>query len=180
MRVSTGRHHWLAIALVAAGPAFGQINQQQGVAPARGPDAPKPGDADKARADGVQTGVTDPNGNAPIIPDSEFNAALPPLSGDINAPLEPMPVQQAATPAATPATTVAQTPLVNPDGTLPAAAPENPELAQPLQPLATFDTAPLQTVADIKDADAPQIRYDVQLKGLDKLDLAAQFTSLSA
>ena len=180
MRVSTGRHHWLAIALVAAGPAFGQINQQQGVAPARGPDAPKPGDADKARADGVQTGVTDPNGNAPIIPDSEFNAALPPLSGDINAPLEPMPAQQAATPAATPATTVAQTPLVNPDGTLPAAAPENPELAQPLQPLATFDTAPLQTVADIKDADAPQIRYDVQLKGLDKLDLAAQFKSLSA
>jgi translocation and assembly module TamA len=182
VRLSTGRHYWLAIALVAASPAPGQFNQQQGVAPAKGPDAPKPGaakpEAGTPDAAGVQTGVTDPNGNAPIVPDSEFNASLPPLSGDINAPLEAMPVQQPATGAASAATPVQ--PLVNPDGTLPAAAAENAELAQPLQPLSTFDTAPLQTAADIKDKDAPEIRYETVLKGLDELKLAGEFKSLSA
>ena len=178
MRVSTGRHYWLAIALVASAPAYGQFNQQQGVAPARGPDAPKPDTKEQSSADGVQTGVTDPNGTAPIIPESEFNAALPPLTGDINAPLPPMPSQQA--PASAPAATTAQAPLVSPDGTLPPVAPENPELAQPLQPLGRFDTVPLQTVADVKDTDAPQIRYETKLKGLEQLDLASQFKSLSA
>ncbi len=188
MRVSTGRHYWLAIALVAASPATGQLNQQQGVAPARHPDAPKADkDAAKGKPDarpGIpqnsgQASGSDVDPNAPIVPESEFNAALPPLSGDINAPLEPMPAQAAAGPASTPPA-AASAPLVNPDGTLPAAAPESAELAQPLQPLSTFDTAPLQTAADIKDKDAPQIRYDTQLKGLEKLDLASQFKALSA
>ncbi len=177
VRVSTGRHHWLAIALVAGSPAAAQLNQQQGTAPARGPDAPK---SDSARANAPQTTESGASATAPIVPESEFNAALPPLTGDINASLEPMPAQQPIGSAAAPATTTPAAPLVTADGSLPPAAPENPELAQPLQPLATFDTAPLQTAADIKDKDAPQIRYDTVLKGLEELDLAGQFNALSA
>ena len=178
MRVSTGRHYWLAFALAAAVPAGAQFNQQQGTAPARGPDAPKTDrtKTDGDKADGGAQAPAEPALNAPIVPDSEFNAALPPLTGDINAPLEPMPQEAKAAPS-TPATVQ---PMVTADGTLPPAAAENPELAQPLQPLASFDTAPLQTAADIKDKDAPQIRYDTVLKGLEELDLAGQFKSLSA
>ncbi len=161
------------MALLAGSPAAGQLNQQQGVAPARGTDAPK---VDKDQAKNPAAPAVD--ANAPIVSEAELNAALPPLSGDINAPLEPMPAQQPATTTTPPA--AATTPLVNADGTLPGAAPESAELAQPLQPLSTFDTAPLQTAADIKDKDAPQIRYDTKLVGLEKLKLEGQFKSLSA
>ncbi len=161
------------MALLAGSPAAGQLNQQQGVAPARGPDAPK---VDKDQAKNPEAPAVD--ANAPIVSEAELNAALPPLSGDINAPLEPMPAQQPAATTTPPA--AATTPLVNADGTLPAAVPESAELAQPLQPLSTFDTAPLQTAADIKDKDAPQIRYDTKLVGLGKLKLEGQFKSLSA
>ncbi|MGP7796131.1 BamA/TamA family outer membrane protein [Sphingomonas sp. CLY1604] len=188
MRVSTGRHYWLAFALVASASASAQFNQQQGKAPAQGPDAPKA----EARTQQTTTAAdpTDPAGNAPIVPEAQFEAALPPLSGDINAPLEPMPAEQAGTPAATPAQSQSAQPqavppqTVQPIGTaadgLPPATPENPELAQPLTPLSAFNTVPLQTEADIKSANAPQIRYETVLKGLEPLHLEGEFKSLSA
>jgi translocation and assembly module TamA len=184
VRASTGRLYWLAFALVTASPATAQFNQQQGKAPARGPDAPKP-DAAKTNRDGAQDGPQEggiaTDGNAPIVSDAEFDAALPPISGDINAPLEPIPAQRGTAVTATPLPSpLPAAPLVNADGSLPAAAPENPELAQPLPSLASFDTTPLQTAADIQDADAPQIRYDTVLVGLDALDITGQFKSLSA
>ena len=134
--VSTGRHIWLAVALVAASPAVAQL-QKAGTAPARGPDAPKP---DKAKPDkakphkakpdaaepGSAAGAADPQGNAPIVPESEFDAALPPLSGDINAPLE---LIAGVSPGATSARPAIATPVGD---TLPGAAAEDPQLAQPL------------------------------------------------
>ncbi|RZM05112.1 MAG: hypothetical protein EOP67_77170, partial [Sphingomonas sp.] len=95
-----------------------------GTAPAKGPDAPKPSD---------QLQSNDPRSDAPIVPDAEFDSALPPLSGDLNAPLEamaplPAPTTQApATPATatTPATTLA-------GDVLPPTGPSDPQLAQPL------------------------------------------------
>ena len=63
---------------------------------------------------------------------------------------------------------------------LPPATPADPELAKPLVPLAGFDTAPLETAADIKDKDAPKVRYDTVLKGLDGTNLQGQFNALSA
>ena len=177
---STGRHYWLAVALVAASPAFAQLSKP-GTAPARGPDAPK-SETDKPPAAG--TSETDPQGNAPIVPESEFNAALPPLSGDMNAPLEAMPgVGSAAVPGTTPTApaTAADAAAAAPIGdTLPPPAPEDPQLAQPLAPLGSFDTAPLVTAADIKDKNAPEIRYETVLRGLEKLELADEFKSLSA
>lgn len=160
--VSTGRHYWLAAALVAASPAIAQLSKP-GTAPARGPDAPKP-QATPATGDATN----DPQANAPIVPEAEFDAALPPLSGDMNAPLEAMP-------GVSPSPPVATTTDVLPD---PAA--ENPELAQPLAPLGSFDTAPLVAAADVKDKDAPEIRYETVLRGLEPLALDDDFKGLSA
>jgi translocation and assembly module TamA len=176
-----GRHYWLAIALVTASPANAQLAQQQGVAPARGPDAAKsqPPQQSTSPAD---ASATDPQGEKPIVTDQAFDAALPPISGDINAPLEPMP--SVANP---PQRTSAQPQAAQPPaatttdaGVMPPPAASNPELDQPLVPLSSFDTTPLQTQADIKNAAAPQIRYDTELKGLDGLGLDSQFKSLSA
>ncbi|WP_419808723.1 autotransporter assembly complex protein TamA [Sphingomonas sp.] len=136
-----------------------------GTAPARGPSTPEP---TPTPADAIQ-------GEGPIVPDAEFNAALPPLSGDINAPLEPMPSASATPlPTATP-----QAPVAVGDA-LPPVTPEDPQLAAPLAPLAGFDTAPLETAADLAGKNAPQVRYDTEIVGLKDVGLEAQWKSLSA
>ena len=175
--VPTGRHYWLALAIVAGTPAIAQI-AQPGTAPARGPDAPKPKPTPSAtaRPGAAQTGGT--HADEPIVPDAEFNAALPPLSGDINAPLEPMPVATATPTAPLPRATTAA-PVATGD-TLAPVGPEDPQLAQPLTPIGSFDTAPLETAADVADKNAPQVRYDTVVNGLDKVGLEAQWKGLSA
>ncbi|WP_374942727.1 autotransporter assembly complex family protein [Sphingomonas sp.] len=136
---------------------------QPGTAPAKGPDAPKP----------AETPTPETDSNAPIVPEAEFDAALPPLSGDIDAPLEPM------TPSATPAPVPAATPAPAGEALAPV-GPLDPQLAQPLVPLSAFDTAPLETVADVADRDAPEIRYETVVTGLDQGDLKGRFKALSA
>jgi translocation and assembly module TamA len=106
------------------------------------------------------------------VPQAEFDAALPPLSGDIDAPLEPL-----TGTAQTPAPAQIPAPVI-PSETALAPVADEPELAAPLVPLTSFDTTPLQTVADT-DTDAPEIRYDTEVRGLDGT-LKAQFEALSA
>ena len=156
-----GRHTWLAFALIApslfSAPVSAQLSKP-GTAPAQGPSLPQ----DQRQGD------TDPQGNAPIVPDSQFNAALPPLSGDINAPLESMSSMakdQPPSPTSPQTIPLPQTapPLPNAQTAQPLAtgeaigaiAPEDPQLAQPLTPLASFDSTPLDTVADTKSKQAP-------------------------
>lgn len=121
----------------------------------------------------------------PIVPDSEFDSALPTLSGDINAPLEPMSAFDAK-----PAPTTQTPPLPTPNAptteaqvsaeTLPdAVLPEAPELAQPLTPLSSFDVTPVE-VAGVDDKKAVEIRYDTVVNGLDEIDGTTQFRELSA
>ena len=176
MTGSTGRQYWLAIALAAGAngliqPAAAQL-AQPGSAPAKGPDAPRAADRHSS------TPATD----APIVPDAEFNSALPPLSGDINAALEPMIADTPQTaPATQPATSSA--PAVTASGdVLPPIGPNDPQLVEPLPALASYDTAPLATGADIRDKNAPEIRYDAEIKGLaDAGDgLEARYKALSA
>nr|WP_309658137.1 MULTISPECIES: BamA/TamA family outer membrane protein [unclassified Sphingomonas] len=123
----------------------------------------------------------DPQGNAPIVPEAEFDAALPPLSGDINAPLEPMDRMAApATPSTqTPVSPATTTPLATGD-TLAPVGPEDPALAQPLTPLASFDSTPLQTEVAATGEKTPDIRYETVVRGLDALNLEDEFKSLSA
>jgi translocation and assembly module TamA len=192
LRVAANRHHyWLAVASLAAAstgasPASGQINQP-GKEPARGPDAPKPDPPAPAPAPSA-TGEAMPD--APIVPDAEFDAALPPLSNDINAPLEAMPTlppvpttspaPAAPDPAPGATTLPAPTPADVTGTVLPPIGPQDPQLAQPLVPLASFNTTPLETAADIQDKDAPKVRYDTQVVGLDEQKLTGQFKALSA
>jgi translocation and assembly module TamA len=141
-----------------------------------------------------QTDQPVPPEEGPIVPDPEFDAALPPLSGDINAPLEP--ITGFETPSKTVQTspsTVTQTPRVAtvqptvpasegsaPAETLPdAILPEATELAQPLPPLSTFDVTPVE-VAGVESERAVVIRYDTVINGLDAIGGEAQFKSLSA
>ncbi|PTS76328.1 hypothetical protein DBR17_14830, partial [Sphingomonas sp. HMWF008] len=93
----------------------------------------------------------------PIVPDDAFDKALPPLSNDINAPLEPMLPAVPAVPEA--------------------AAP--PELTAPLPALSGFDTTPLNDVT-VADTKAPDIRYETVLRGLDGIGLTGQFNGLSS
>uniref|UniRef100_UPI00166F2C33 autotransporter assembly complex protein TamA n=1 Tax=Sphingomonas metalli TaxID=1779358 RepID=UPI00166F2C33 len=146
---------------------------QPGTAPARGPDAPKQDPSPRQPGDAPSS---DPAGNAPIVPDAEFNAALPPLSGDINAPLEPIP-PASGTVSPPPATTAA--PIATGDA-LGTVAPEDPALAAPLTPIGSFDTTPLETAAAARGEDLPDIRYDTVVRGLEPLNLDDEFKSLSA
>lgn len=180
MTASTRRHYWLAVALTATSPAFGQWSQP-GVAPASGPDAPKPTDMRPVPGQGVAPDQGDPQGNAPIVPEAEFDAALPPLSGDIDAPLEPMDrmAAPATPPTQTPVAPATATPLATGD-TLAPVGPEDPALAQPLTPLASFDSTPLQTEVAATGEKTPDIRYETVVRGLDALNLEDEFKSLSA
>jgi translocation and assembly module TamA len=162
----------LAVALMAAMPATAQI-ARPGTAPARGPDAPRSDPAPAATP--TPSDPAQPTG--PIVPEAEFDAALPPLSGDINAPLEPMPAEPSP---ATPATgTMPASQPIAPGDTLGSVSPEDPALAAPLTPLSAFDTTPLQA-AVIANPDSPEIRYDVVMRGLDALKLEDEFKGISA
>jgi translocation and assembly module TamA len=117
----------------------------------------------------------------PIVPDAEFEAALPKLSDDPNAPLEPIqsfePGKQAPTVAAPPtAGTVTQ--QIREDAFAPVAA-ESPEFAQPLTPLAQFNVEPVK-IEGLDDEKPAAIRYTTVVEGLDKIGLDDRFESLSA
>ena len=174
--LSNRRHYWLAVAMTVAGmsavPGAAQI-ARPGTAPARGPDTPKPDTSTATPTVGPDT---------PIVPESAFDAALPPLSSDLNAPLETMAPLQPLQPVSTEAVPAASAPAsgLQVGQAAPAIAPEDPELVRPLAPIATFDTAPLETAADIKDRDAPEIKYETVVNGLDALELTDAFKGLSA
>ncbi len=170
--VRSTRHFRLLLATAGIALIAGQAHAQMqtpGAAPAQGPDAPQT-PADPAEAD--------PQASAPIVPDAEFDKALPPLSGDLNAPLEPMTTEAAPTAAPAPAQDAAQQPIG--PGALPPAPAPDPALTQPLEPLAAFDSTPLQSVADPKADETPDIRYASEVRGLDPLGLSDEFNSLSA
>ena len=124
--------------------------------------------------------ATDPQGDKPIIPDDQFEGALPPITDDIEAPLEPM--AQGETPAPSTETgPQAQLPAADQLPAATATPADSAELEQPLPPLATFDSAPLQTATDQANAEkSPELRYDVVVNGLNAVGLDDEFNDLSA
>ncbi|MEI9926555.1 MAG: BamA/TamA family outer membrane protein [Sphingomonas sp.] len=106
-----------------------------------------------------------------IVPDAEFEAAMPKVGDDINAPLEPI------APAAAPQASRAVTGAVE---DFPPPGPEEPELAQPLPPLSGFALAPPAEVATVKDMKTVIVHYATQVDGLDKIGLDGEFRALSA
>ena len=147
--------------------------------PGAGQGAPAPIPTATPTPPALQPGQ--PAADQPIVPEPEFNAALPSLSDDPNAPLEP--ITDFETPAA-PSPMQPGTPAV---GTPAQGTPEAPgspadraTLEQPLPPLATFDATPPPEVAGVDDEKGVEIRYEVEVDGLKALELEGRFRAISA
>jgi translocation and assembly module TamA len=134
-----------------------------------GGNPPRPGQG--APADDPKPAEPQPDGaggdERPIIGDDEFEASLPKLSDDINAPLEQM------TPGDPAVEPIVDAPPLDDAG-------EEAETAAPLPPIATFDTTPVVVDAPVNDAAAVEIRYATQITGLSELGLDDRFRDLSA
>jgi translocation and assembly module TamA len=120
-----------------------------------------------------------PAGDAPIVPDSQFEKALPPLDPDLSKPLEPLSTFQG--PAPTKPGQPPTAPAITPVGTFPPVAePVDPGLSEPLTPIDQFQLATPAADANAKEAPAPTIRYSLAIEGLKAIDLEGRFRSLSA
>ena len=104
----------------------------------------------------------------PIIPDSQFEEALPPLDPELNQPLEPIEPIDPNAPAFPPVPgPVEDTPL------------GDPALAEPLPPLSTFDVQPGPATEEEEDRPV-SVRYAVVVEGLEEVGLEDRFRDLSA
>ena len=101
----------------------------------------------------------------PAAPDRQQQAVDPATDPSFNAALPPL--DSVAAPPATP---------VEPATTAPVT---DPALAQPLPPLAGFDPTPDTSKAKVPSSEDTRIRYTMQVDGLKKIGLEAQFRSLS-
>ncbi len=121
-----------------------------------------------------------PDGD-PIITDSQFDEALPPIDAEMTQPLTPI-EDIDAMPAEAPDSTVQAVPQTEPAQPVPVIATATPDaaLTEPLPSLATFDVEPPQAVAEEDAKPAPAIRYTVVIEGLDKVGLEDEFRGLSA
>ncbi|MGK2912030.1 MAG: autotransporter assembly complex protein TamA [Sphingobium sp.] len=109
-----------------------------------------------------------PQSSDVIIDDQTFDAQLPSLGNDINAPL--------------PSIDSFEAPPENGTTTLPvdaAPAPE-PELARPLAPLNSVDVTPVDVAASPDDQKPATVRYSFTVEGLKDIDLEGRFRELSA
>ena len=113
-----------------------------------------------------------PRPDEPIVSDSQFEEALPPLDPELYEPLEPL---EPADPNAPPPPPFPPVPGPVEDAPL-----GDPALTEPLPPLSTFNTEPIQQVAAEDSEPSPSVRYDFVVNGLDEVGLAGRFRSLSA
>jgi translocation and assembly module TamA len=106
----------------------------------------------------------------PIVPDSQFEEALPPLDPALNQPLEPI---EGIAPDTRPFPPV--------PGPVEEAPLGDPALGEPLPPLSTFQSEPIQDVAAPEGEEAaPPVRYTLVVQGLEEVDLDRRFRTLSA
>ncbi|HEX8442024.1 MAG TPA: BamA/TamA family outer membrane protein [Allosphingosinicella sp.] len=106
------------------------------------------------------------NSRDPIITDDQFQAELPSLDPELGNPLEPL--DQFQGPPAQPGETIPDAPV-----------PDDPALAEPLPPLATFDVTTPEVPAG-GEQEPPPVRYALTIEGLDETDLTGRFRELSA
>jgi len=178
---------WLAALAGTAfvpGLAHAQISD-----PKPGQGAPPSGPAPAPSASPTPTPVPSQDGTvvvapvdeSPIVPDDQFEAAMPKIEGDINAPLEAMPPPGGTpTPAPAPVTQdqAAQQVKDQVEQSFAAAPAEDPEFAKPLPPLSEFKVEPLED--KVADKKAVTIRYTTHEEGLSAVGLEGLFEDLSA
>jgi translocation and assembly module TamA len=140
---------------------------------------PQPGQGAPAPAAELPTQDAEPEeanaqADEAIVPDAEFDAALPKLSDDIGAPLEPLTsFQPAPAGAAQPGAVAAQI------ESFPPPAAESPEFAEPLPALSAFKVEPVK-IEGVEEERVASIRYTTVVEGLDAVKLEDAFESLSA
>ena len=118
-------------------------------------------------ADPPESQVGLPGEGEPIVPDSQFEEAMPPLDPALSQPLEP--IDPNAPPFPPVPGPVEDTPL------------GDPALAEPLPPLSTFDVQSVaEAAADEDDDGPPPVRYDLVVAGMDETGLTGRFRDLSA
>jgi translocation and assembly module TamA len=101
-----------------------------------------------------------------VITDDQFESELPSLDPALGDSLEP--IENFQGPPAQPGETIADAP-----------PPDDPALAEPLPPLATFDvTTPPPPVGG--EQEPPPVRYTLAVEGLDAIGLEGRFRELSA
>ena len=145
--------------------------------------------ASSAIAQPPSASTTPPSPPAPsgadqsIVSDQQFQAQLPTLSSDLNAPLEPIQAFQGPPPPPASPNAAATTPA--PAAAVPAGE-LDPALSQPLAPLSSFDLTPIEAPAvggkaPAIDESAPEpIRYTLTVEGLKSIGLEGRFRGLSA
>jgi len=129
-----------------------------------------------ATSAGAQTGsrapeTPPPSPAGPIVPDSQFEEALPALDPDLTRPLEPLePVDPNAPPFP---------PVPGPvDENAPLG---DPALAEPLPPLSAFEAEPInEGGAGGGESQAATVRYTLVVEGMDEIGLTGRFRDLSA
>lgn len=160
----------LLLASSALAPAGAQIGSNAGK-PGQGATADTPPQVRRS----VQDRAAAPAANdKPIVSDEEFDKSLPPLSDDMNAPLEPMAPADPAAPPAEPGVDAADPLGVN----LPPAG-EQTDLAAPLPPLSEFDSTPIAEAMTVEESRV-EIRYVTRVTGLAEIGLDDEFKALSA
>jgi translocation and assembly module TamA len=107
-----------------------------------------------------------------IVSDKDFDAAIPPIGDDINAPLSPI--------AADPGTKATDVLAAGIEAKLEAIKPEEPEFAEALPPLSTFELAPPADIAGVKDGKTVVLFYDNTIEGLAAIGLEDRYRELSA
>jgi translocation and assembly module TamA len=109
-----------------------------------------------------------PQSDVPIVSDSQFEEALPPLDPALNQPLEPIdPNAPAFPPVPGP---VEDTPL------------GDPALTEPLPPISGFDVQPVEgaQTAQGNAEEPPPVRYTLIIEGMAETGLEGRFRGLSA
>ncbi|HMG46742.1 MAG TPA: BamA/TamA family outer membrane protein [Allosphingosinicella sp.] len=109
-----------------------------------------------------------PPNDAPIVPDSQFEEALPPLDPELNQPLAPIdPDAPAFPPVPGP---VEDTPL------------GDPALTEPLPPISGFDVQPVEEAQTARSdsEEPPPVHYTLIVEGMAEAGLEGRFRNLSA
>ena len=169
---------FVAFAYVLAGIGLDAPVLAQEAQEAQGPhvDAPAPVPAE-----------TD---EAPIIPDTEFDASIPPIDTELDTPMGPASEWESELDRRA----AAQAGAAAGASAAPADATDDAELAQPLTPLESFDVEPFEDsrYAEAADDRPAEIRYGYRIEGLDGVnddsavapvhgaDVRARFNALSA
>ena len=114
-----------------------------------------------------------PPAGEPIVSDSQFEEALPPLDAELGKPLDPLEDFQ-----------VDDVAPITPDGEIIPDAPiQDPELTRPLRPISEFDVAVPEAGAEAPgDEPGPiePVRYTLAVEGFEEVDLEDRFRDLSA